>query len=273
MGPGADADLKPGAGGRILSGRSGGIGMLVINNPERRNALSLDMWQHAGEALEELAQDDNIRLLLVSGAGGKAFASGADISKFGEERTGPEAVRHYQAVSGAFYERLDTFPKPTLAQIAGFCIGGGLALALCCDMRICEEGARFALPAARLGIGYPPMAQKRLFDLVGPARGAEIMFTARQFNAAEALQFGLVNRVAPATDLDACVREFAGAIAENAPLTIATAKAVKIAIGRDALAAERDRLQAMVDNCYSSWDYAEGQRAFREKRGPKFTGR
>ncbi len=266
-------ELTAGADGRILAGQSEGIGRLVINNPERRNALSLDMWQAAGGAVDALARDDAVRVLVVSGAGGRAFASGADISKFAEERTGPEAVAHYGAVSGHLYEALATCPKPTIAQISGYCIGGGLALALCCDMRFCDEGARFGVPAARLGIGYSPDAQKRLFDLVGPGFGAEIMFTGRQVDAGEAARMGLVNRVLPTQELEPVVADYAAAIAENAPLSLATAKATKLAIAAGSFDAGRQALQDMVDRCYASRDHAEGKAAFAEKRKPTFTGR
>jgi enoyl-CoA hydratase/carnithine racemase len=272
MDPRADTDSKASAGGKMLAIRSGSIGMLVINNPERRNALSLDMWQAAAEILEAFANDDAVRVLVVCGAGGKAFASGADISKFEEERTGAEAVQFYQQVSGGVYDSLASFPKPTIAQISGYCIGGGLALALCCDLRFCEEGSRFGVPAARLGIGYGPASQKRLFDLVGPGYGAEMIFSARQFDAGEAAGMGLVNRVLPAQKLEEFVADYAAQIAENAPLSLATAKAVKIALGAGVFPAQAETLQGMVERCYVSADYEEGKAAFNEKRKPKFTG-
>jgi len=267
------SDLTGGADGKMLAIRSGPVGMLVINNPERRNALNLDMWQAAAEAIRAFATDEAIRVLVISGAGGKAFASGADISKFEEERTRAEAVRHYQDVSGRVYEGLASFPKPTIAQISGYCIGGGLALALCCDMRFCEEGSRFGVPAARLGIGYSPASQKRLFDLVGPGYGAEMMFTARQFDAAEALAMGLVNRVLPPHELEDFISDQAAQIAGNAPLSLATAKAVKRALAADDFAEQAEALRGMVERCYASKDYGEGKAAFAEKRKPKFTGR
>ncbi|MCB1472897.1 MAG: enoyl-CoA hydratase/isomerase family protein [Rhodobiaceae bacterium] len=265
--------LTPGAEGRILGGRIGAVGHLVINNPERRNAIDLDMWRHAASVLDELAADDETRLLVVSGAGGKAFASGADISRFETERSTAEEVRRYAEISASVYERLESFPRPTIAKIAGYCVGGGLALAVCCDLRICEAGSRFALPAARLGIGYGHAAQKRLANVVGTAYAAEILFTARQFTAAEAYEMGLVNRVVERDDLDAFVDDYAARIADNAPLTVALAKAGKIALNAGADAAAIEALNAMVDTCYASQDYAEGRRAFMEKRKPRFTGK
>ena len=271
---GADiTDRMTAADGKILAIRTGAIGMLGINNPERRNALSLDMWQAASETLEKFAEDEAVRALVVFGAGGKAFASGADISKFEEERTGADAVRHYREVSGRVYERLESFPKPTIAQISGYCIGGGLALALCCDMRFCAEDARFGVPAARLGIGYRPASQKRLFDLVGPGYGAEMMFTGRQVDAVEAARIGLVNRVLPNDKLEDFIADQTGRIAGNAPLSLATAKAVGIAIAKGHFATREEALQGMTERCYASEDYSEGKAAFAEKREPKFTGR
>jgi len=266
-------DLKEGAEGRILGGREGNVGRIVINNPARHNAIGLDMWQAASDFADELAADPEVRLLVVSGAGGKAFAAGADISKFGSERSSADEVTRYQEISEGFYHRLVAFPKPTLAKINGYCIGGGLALALCCDMRICEEGARFGLPAARLSLGYSPAAQKQLVDLVGSSMAAEMMFTARQFSAAEAYDMGLVNRVVPGPDLDAYVEDYAATISQNAPLTIALAKACKIALETGTVEEKSAELQEMVAACYASDDYKEGQKAFLEKRRPNFRGR
>jgi enoyl-CoA hydratase/carnithine racemase len=139
---------------KMLARKEGRVGTMIFNNPERHNAVSLEMWEAATRILEDFARDDEVRVVVVTGAGGKAFVSGADISKFESERASQEAVAHYNATSGAFYATLYDFPKPTLAQIQGYCIGGGLALAIACDLRFCTEGARFALPAAKLGLGY-----------------------------------------------------------------------------------------------------------------------
>ncbi|MFN0263719.1 enoyl-CoA hydratase [Tepidamorphus sp. 3E244] len=266
-------ELKDHADGKIRCGRIGPVGHLVINNPERRNALSLNMWRACAEVLAELSADEATRLLIVSGAGGKAFASGADISRFGDERSTAADVETYAAVSSSVYEAIESFPKPVIAKIEGYCVGGGLALAVCCDIRICGEDSRFALPAARLGLGYGYAAQKRLADVVGTAYAGEILFTARQFSADEAAGMGLVNRVLPRSELDAYVDDYAARIAENAPLTVGLAKAGKLAIKKGASAEEIERLNDMALRCYASDDYTEGRRAFMEKRKPDFTGK
>ena len=205
------------AGGKILGGREGAVGRLILNNPERHNALSLDMWEGGADLVEEMAADPETRLLVISGAGGKAFAAGADISKFEEERSTPEAVEHYKKTNSRFYAAVTNFPKPVIAKINGYCIGGGLALAICCDLRICEEGARFAVPAAKLGLGYGYDGIKQLANIVGPSMAAEIFYTARQFSSAEAYDMGLVNRVVPVDELEAYVDDYASELRRMHP--------------------------------------------------------
>lgn len=257
---------------KILARVDGGIGHIVFNNPEKRNAVSLDMWKRIAELLEGYAADPAVRLVVLSGAGGKAFVSGADISKFESERASEEAVAEYARVTGETFTRLQEFPKPTIAKINGYCVGGGVALAVCCDIRICEEGSRFSVPAAKLGLGYQAKYVKRLSDLVGPSFTKEIFFTARLFDAGEARVMGLVNRVVPAADLDAYVADYAAQIAGNAPLTIAALKAAVGELGKDPDERDMARCNAMVEACFKSRDYAEGRTAFMEKRKPRFTG-
>jgi enoyl-CoA hydratase len=265
--------LTPRGDGKILAGSDGPVGHLVFNNPERSNAISLDMWQQATTVLEELANDDAIRLVVFSGAGGKAFAAGADISKFDTERDSADAVRRYGEISKGFYRRVKVIPKPTIARIEGYCIGGGLVIASCCDIRICHTGSRFALPAARLGLGYGFSEQKHLADIVGLAHMPEILFTARQFTAQEAKEMGLVNRVLAPDEIGAFVDDYAARIAENAPMTISLAKAGKIAMMEGVDDQALARLRAMADACYASEDYKEGRAAFKHKRKPNFVGR
>jgi len=256
----------------MLSRKEGKVGYLTFNNPERHNAVSLEMWEAASEFLEDFKKDKNIRVVVVTGAGGKSFISGADISKFEKERSTQEGVDRYNAAvdqaNNAFY----TFPKPTIAMIRGYCIGGGVGLALCCDMRICTEGSKFGVPAAKLGLGYRFDGLKKLVDLVGPSFAKEIFFTARQFTAAEAQVMGLVNRVLPDAELESYVRDYAETIAANAPLTV---DSVKYIVGQAVIdESKRDlkKCDQLVQACFASNDYKEGRKAFMEKRKPVFTG-
>jgi enoyl-CoA hydratase/carnithine racemase len=257
---------------QIISRSERGVGQLVFNNPDKRNAVSLDMWQAVETALDRFAADDEVRVVVLSGAGGKAFVSGADISKFEEERSGAEAVAHYNATTARIYAKLNSFAKPTIAQITGSCVGGGVALAVCCDLRVCGESSRFAIPAAKLGLGYGFAGLQRLVHLIGPAYAKEMFFTARLFSAAEAYDMGLVNRVVADDQVEAYVAECARTISGNAPLTVGAVKAVICEVLKDP--AERDlaRCEQLVQACFASRDYVEGRRAFLEKRPPRFTG-
>ncbi len=250
----------------------GTIARIVFNNPARHNAVSLAMWQAADEAITAAAADPATRVLIVTGAGGKAFVSGADISKFESERASEEAVRTYNETSDRAYGRLHAFPRPTIAAIQGYCVGGGVALASCCDIRIATEGSRFAIPAAKLGLGYSWKGVRRLVDVIGPSFTKEMFYTARQFSAADAAVMGLVNRVVPDADFARYVAEYAETIAGNAPLTVAQIKhtvneVVKDAADRDIAATER-----LIAACFASADYKEGRTAFLEKRKPAFKG-
>jgi len=257
---------------KILARKEGGVGYLTFNNPERHNAMSRDMWARTGEVLDEFAADKEVRVVVLSGAGGKSFVSGADISEFEKQRANPEQVAQYNTVSDKAFTGLYEFPKPTIAMIRGYCIGGGLGLAICADMRICSDNSRFGIPAVKLGLGYGYVGVKRLIDVIGPSYTKEIFFTARQFDAAEAREMGLVNRVVPSAELEAYVKTYADTIAQNAPLTI---HAVKVTVG-EAVKDEGSRnvalADALVKACFESNDYKEGRRAFMEKRKPVFTG-
>lgn len=260
------------ADGKLKAGNADGVGFLVINNPERHNAISLEMWQSAADVLEQMAADKATRVVVVTGAGGKAFASGADISKFETERATQEAVAHYQQTSARFYETLENFPKPTIAVIRGYCIGGGLALAVACDLRLCTENSRFGVPAAKLGLGYGYAGIKRLTRLVSTSNAQEIFYTARQFSAQEAYEMGLVNRVLADDQLETFAMDYVNRIRENAPLTIESVKAITLAISEDESQRDHARLDALVARCFDSQDYIEGRRAFMQKRKPVFTG-
>jgi enoyl-CoA hydratase/carnithine racemase len=257
---------------KIISRREDGIGHLIFNNPEKRNAVSLDMWQAVEEALEAFAGDDEIRVVVLSGAGDRAFVSGADISKFEDERASEEAVRTYNATTARMYTKLNDFPKPTIAEITGVCVGGGTALAVCCDLRICGESSRFGIPAAKLGLGYGFAGLERLVNVVGPAFAKEMFFTARLFSAAEACDMGLVNRVVPDDRVESYVAEYARTIAGNAPLTVGAVKAIVGEVLKDPEARDLARCEELVRRCFASRDYVEGRRAFLEKRPPRFIG-
>ena len=257
---------------KMLARKEGGVGILTFNNPERHNAVSLEMWEATKRILDGFAADDDIRVVVLTGAGGKAFVSGADISKFASERATLEASRAYNVKSDAAYASVADFPKPTIAMIKGYCIGGGLGLAMCCDMRICSDNSRFAVPAAKLGLGYGYSGLKRLVDIVGASFAKEIFYTARQFDAQEAYAMGLVNRVVPAGELEAYVKSITDMISANAPLTI---KAVKFTVGemlKDESKRNLARSVELVEQCFASRDYTEGRTAFMEKRKPVFTG-
>lgn len=250
-----------------------GVGRLVFNQPHKHNAITFDMWQGIAGAVKAFASDDSLRVVIVSGAGEKAFSAGADISEFEDKRASSESVEVYDRATLEAVESLVHIDKPTIAMIQGYCIGGGTELALSCDMRIASEDARFGIPAAKLGLAYRWNEVYPLVQLVGPSFAKEILFTGRQFSAEEALRMGMVNRVVPRSELESSVEDYARRIASNAPLTI---RAAKRTIG-EALKNSEDRdldmIGALVDECFSSEDYAEGRKAFMEKRMPDFKGR
>ncbi|MBX9947414.1 MAG: enoyl-CoA hydratase/isomerase family protein [Reyranella sp.] len=258
---------------KLYGRRDGAVGHLVFNNPAKLNAVSLDMWASFVSILKDFEADPAIRCLVVSGAGGKAFVSGADISKFESERADAEAQVRYDAISKEGYEGLYNFSKPTIARIDGYCIGGGMNLAACCDLRYCNAGARFGVPAARLGLGYGFLRIERLSRIVGLPRAMEFLFTAKQYSAQEAYDMGLVHGVAAEGELDAMVEGITGAIAQNAPLTIALAKAAAREIAKPESQQDHARLERMAEACFDSADFKEGRRAFMEKRRPIFKGK
>jgi enoyl-CoA hydratase len=255
----------------MLAEIDGPIGWMTFNKPARRNAVSLDMWEAIPVILDRFEQDPAVRVVVLKGAGDQAFVSGADISQFEKARSSPEGNAHYDAVSGAAGQRLSACTKPTIAMIRGFCIGGGLGIAVGCDIRISSEGARFGIPAARLGVGYGASGVKKLMELVGPSFTKEIFFTARHFSAAEAREMGLVNRVVSDEALEDYTRRYCATIGDNAPMTM---RALKRTVGELVRGDKADLsiCEALVKACFDSEDFVEGRRAFMEKRRPVFKG-
>jgi enoyl-CoA hydratase len=230
------------------------------------------MWEAALQTMAVFSADPTVRVMVITGAGGKAFASGADISKFKDERQEAAALAHYQATTQKAYAAIQGMAIPTIAMVRGYCIGGGTAVAVCCDLRVCTENAKFGIPAAKLGLGYGLQRAQPLVDLVGPAFAKEMFFTGRQFDAREAERMGLVNRVVADDQLEATVDELARTIAENAPLTVKCAKLVVGEVVKDADKRDVAATERAVAACFASADYKEGQAAFMEKRKPKFIG-
>jgi enoyl-CoA hydratase/carnithine racemase len=265
---------KPDSGtDKLLVDVTDGIGLVTFNNPARHNALSVEMRTALPRVLEAMQADPEVRVIVMTGAGGKAFVSGADISEFGEQRTSPESRSEYDRSFAAGSQAWAALDKPVIAMIRGYCIGGGLLTAMQADIRIASDDSQFGVPAARLGLGYGYGGVQTLVDLVGAAWAAEILFSARRLTAEEALRIGLVNRVVPGSALEAEVMDLARAIQANAPLTIAACKAAIREARRDPERRDLARVAEMVEACFRSEDYLEGQRAFAEKRAPQFRGR
>ena len=244
-----------------------------FNNPARHNALSVDMWE-AVPALLSLAQtDDRVRLVVFSGAGEKSFVSGADISQFEDMRAAQEAVTRYEHMAEDALMSISRFSKPTLSCIRGYCIGGGVNVAISCDIRIASSDSVFSIPAARLGLGYRYSAMKNLVDLIGPGAAKDLFFTARRIDADEAKSLGLISRVCEPEKLGALLAEYTGAMEINAPLTIRAAKAITAEILKPSPELDLALCQTLIRGCFDSADYTEGRKAFMEKRKPVFTGK
>jgi len=258
---------------RIIVEQADGIGWVTLNNPARRNAISLDMWQAMDAAFARFEADSAVRVVVMRGAGGKAFAAGADISQFEDQRKNAEQAEEYARISRAGRDRIGGFSKPLIAMIEGYCIGGGVLLAALADIRIGAENSVYGIPAARLGLGYPFDSVEKIVGLVGPAVAKELLFTARRFDAARAQAVGLINLSVPSDVLEDEVRAMAAEIAQNAPLTIQLVKFEVAQVKRDA--AERDMrgVEARIKTCFDSADYRNGRQAFMEKRTPIFEGK
>jgi enoyl-CoA hydratase len=259
--------------GKILQRVADGVGVITFNNPEKRNAMSLDMWEGLGHALIELRDDADVRVVVLTGAGDKAFVSGADISQFEKTRHNAEASEEYSKKSAAQRALLADYPKPIIACIRGFCLGGGMQVAMAADIRIAAEDSRFGIPAAKLGIAYGYDGLRHLVSLVGPSWARLIMYTGMRIESAEALRIGLVDRVVPDAELWDATMEIARTISGNAPLAIQAAKITIAQVLKDPDKRDMDAIKAIGTACMDSEDFREGRRAFMDKRKPKFTGR
>ncbi len=261
------------ADGKMLSAIDDGVGLIIFNQPAKRNAMSVEMWNGLTQILDAFQEDSSVRVVVLTGAGPKAFVSGADISQFEKQRSNADAQVEYDRLTSAGRAKLAAFPKPTIARIRGFCLGGGLGIALQADLRIAAQDSEFGIPAAKLGIAYGFDMVRKLVDLVGPAHARMILYTGSRFDAAEAQRIGLINRMVPDTDLSDVVIDIARTIADNAPLSIAASKVSVANATKDPSDRDEDEMQRMMAACFDSADYREGRTAFMEKRPPKFQGR
>src|SRR5205823_2571852 len=258
---------------KILQTVADGVGVITFNNPEKRNAMSLEMWQGLGNALIELRDEPDVRVVIMVGAGDKAFVSGADISQFEKTRHNAEASEEYSRRSAAQRALLADYPKPTIACIRGFCLGGGMQVAMLADIRIAAENSQFGIPAAKLGIAYGYDGLKHLVALVGPSWARLLMYTGMRIGSAEAVRIGLVDRVLPDAELWSGTTEIARTISSNAPLAIQAAKITIAQVLSDPDKRDMNAIKAIGLACMDSEDFREGWRAFMEKRKPRFTGR
>ena len=259
---------------KLLLQKEGPIGWITFNQPEKRNAVSQEMWQAMPEYVADLAADPAIRVVILRGAGEAAFVAGADISQFKDRRRNAADEEEYRRISGAGSESLARLGKPLVAMIQGFCIGGGVSIAITCDLRIAADDARFGIPAARLGLGYHYKGMEKLMSLIGPSCTKELFFTARtDFTAQDALRMGLVNQVVPKADLERFTRDYALTMSRNAPLTQRSAKASVEQLLKPEAQRDYALLDKLIKDCFDSQDYQEGVKAFSEKRRPQFQGR
>ena len=261
------------ASGKMLADVADAVGYATFNQPEKRNAMSVEMWDGLASILDEWQDDPAIRAVVLRGAGDKAFVSGADISQFEKSRSDADAQREYERRTSAGRQRLAVYPKPVIASIQGFCLGGGLGIAMQADLRIAAEGSTFGIPAAKLGIAYGFDMVRRLLSLVGHAHARMMLFSGERIDAAEALRIGLVNRVVPGPALESTVASLAGGIAGNAPLSISSMKLIVEQVLHNPADRDMTMVDQLVATCFDSEDYREGRTAFMEKRSPRFQGR
>jgi len=257
----------------LLVDKRGALGWIVFNQPAKLNAINDAMWRGIPEAMQRFDRDSEVRCVAFRGAGTQAFAAGADISEFEKNRSERSAVAEYDDLLDRVLHSIQGSPKPTVAMIHGFCLGGGVEIALACDLRYCGASAKFGIPAAKLGLAYNIEGHKRLMETVGHARAREIMLLGRRYNADEAFAMGLVQRVLPDAELERYVDEVIQTLCQNAPLSIANSKTILEEFVKSSGGPDAERMRAAIERCAKSADYAEGRRAFMEKRKPRFTGK
>jgi enoyl-CoA hydratase len=268
-----NAITKEYAGGKMLAAKDDGVGLITFNQPEKRNAMSMEMWTGLGDILDEFAEDSSVSVVILTGAGNKAFVSGADISQFEKNRNSADGQKEYDRATGIGRQKYHDFKKPVIARIRGFCMGGGLAIAMASDLRIASTDSQFGIPAARLSIAYAPDSVKRLIDLVGPAHARMILYTAKRIDAQEAERIGLINKMTSEEGLNDVVLDIARTIADNAPLSVAASKLTINEMLKDESQRDMAAIQAQMEICFNSADYKEGRTAFMEKRPAKFIGK
>ncbi|MGQ0544334.1 MAG: enoyl-CoA hydratase [Betaproteobacteria bacterium] len=256
----------------LLVEKRGAVGWIVFNQPQKKNAINDAMWRGIPEAMARFDAEREVRCVAFRGAGAEAFASGADISEFSKLRAERAAVSQYDGLLDRVLHSIQDSPKPSVAMIHGYCMGGGLEVALACDLRYCGRSAQFGIPAAKLGLAYSVEGHKRLLETVGHARAREIMFLGRRYPAEEGLAMGLVQRVLPDEELEKFTMEVLDTLIQNAPLSIANSKTQIEEYVKAAGQPDHARMTAAIERCAKSADYEEGRRAFMEKRKPRFTG-
>ncbi|MBZ4653037.1 MAG: enoyl-CoA hydratase [Peptococcaceae bacterium] len=258
---------------KLLVNYDGPLGWLIFNNPRKRNALNLEMWRGIPEIIHKFNEDENIRVIILRGAGTEAFASGADISEFGELRSSLATSERYNRATEEAFSAIKSSAKPVIAMIHGFCVGGGCAIALQCDLRVASEEARFGIPAAKLGIAYGYEAVKQLVNVAGAPFAKEMLFTGRVYDAETALRMGLIHHKVPTLELETFTREYVLTIARNAPLTIRSVKMAVEEYLKEPELRDLHKVELEMARCFDSQDYQEGYRAFLEKRKPRFQGK
>ncbi len=259
------------ADGKMLADVDQGIGLITFNQPEKRNAMSVAMWDGLTAILDDFLADDSVRVVVLTGAGPKAFVSGADISQFDQQRASGNAQLEYDRLTSAGRAKLAAFPKPVIARIRGFCLGGGLGIAMQADIRIAAVDSEFGIPAAKLGIAYGYDMTRKLVSLVGPAHASMMLFTGNRFDATEAARIGLINQVTSDEDLSEVVFKIARTMADNAPNSLRIGKMCVAEV--QSLTPDIGKIGTAVASCFDTDDYKEGRLAFAEKRRPVFTGK